>query len=47
VALGFDTLFLDAGGVLVQPSFARISAALGRRGTHARRDGRSAAREDR
>jgi putative hydrolase of the HAD superfamily len=30
VSLDVDTLFLDAGGVLVYPSFARISAALAR-----------------
>src|SRR5436190_8454927 len=27
---GLDTLFLDAGGVLVHPSWTRISAALAR-----------------
>ena len=30
--LGFTTLFLDAGGVLVHPSWTRISAALARQG---------------
>jgi putative hydrolase of the HAD superfamily len=30
--LGFTTLFLDAGGVLVHPSWTRIAAALARQG---------------
>ncbi len=32
MSLGIDTVFLDAGGVLVHPSFGRISAALARQG---------------
>jgi HAD superfamily hydrolase (TIGR01509 family) len=32
--LGFDALFLDAGGVLVHPSWTRISDALVRQGLH-------------
>ena len=27
-----DTVFLDAGGVLVHPNWTRVAAALGRRG---------------
>ncbi len=33
--LGLETLFLDAGGVLVHPSWTRIGAALARQGVHA------------
>ncbi|MBI3767638.1 MAG: HAD-IA family hydrolase [Deltaproteobacteria bacterium] len=32
VSLGLDTLLLDAGGVLVHPSFTRLGAALARHG---------------
>src|SRR5439155_31539 len=32
MTLGFDALFLDAGGVLVYPSWSRVSDALARHG---------------
>jgi len=35
---GLETLFLDAGGVLVNPNWARVAAALARHGVAARAD---------
>lgn len=38
IHLDIDTLFLDAGGVLVNPSWARVSAALATEGIHVTAD---------
>jgi putative hydrolase of the HAD superfamily len=42
--LGLDVLFLDAGGVLVHPSWTRVAEALGRHGVPA--DGAALARAE-